>query len=1176
MANYINQPRQTLEKRLAELIEEFDAVYQQLGSTLDSGITVRLKNRASELEREILEIQEKLRNWGDGDWRQEKETCPFKSLDFFDEADAHLFFGRARLTAELLNHLSKHNFLAVVGGSGSGKSSVIHAGVIPKLRAGQFGDESISSPEGSSHWPIHILTPNVHPLESLAISLTQDTQAIDETETLRKTMLNNARGLYVCIQKKMYSRRRSSRFLLVIDQFEELFTLCKDEVERQAFVDNLLTAVDPKTAGSTTLILVIRSDFIHRCEPYPKLYQLIRRHEILVTRMTTDELREAIEQPAIQNGFEFAPGLVDHILSDLSNISAPLPLLSHALYETWQRRRGNTLAFQAYAESGEVEGAIAKTADRVYEHDLDTDQQIISWHIFSRLIELGESAFETRRRATLEELIVNPEQADAVQKVLDILVRYRLITTSDTSIELTHEAIIANWPRLRQWLEKNKEGLIIYNRLSELAADWNANDRHKDFLVVGRRLEPFEQWRPPDEMSLNTIEKAFVEASRQKNKQLEEKDRHLAQKKLQERRIKWFGASVFICALVALTVLASFRRPPFTPSWRWTNGPVGGDTWLTAVNPTTPQEIYIGYGRKGVYKSYDGGHSWLPANTGLASQLVGNLTLDANTDTLFAVTEGTEGVNLYRSNDGGSNWTSILEGLPPDVIIRDISLHDGTPSELYIATWQYGIWSTPIDEINWQQKTWLGLESPSIHQVKITDDSPPIIYASSSYHGLFRSLDSGLSWEQIAFPDGDVTALGIAPWNSNIIYAYDALTGPYISQDGGLSWLAIADQITKIPRSRPYFYTEGQSNAIYVGTYDGQIFRSNENGDDWQRVWNSVPIATIRDVTILPTTNDILLSTSNGVYLSNDAGNSWQLTGPDVLPVSALTSQSDGSGSEIMVATNSGIHRHLLDGAWETLNGGLSELTISDLVTSPDSSLSETYAVSDRGKLYSLLTGGDRWQPVPLPPDVQVKLIAPGVNPLAPTLIVTDDNKVYQTSDRVNWHYLWQAPGTITAILSSPQSPDTFYLATSGNGIYHSMDAGVNWLPANNSLTDPSVNDLFISSNSGNLLYAATNDGVFVSQNGGQSWNHSTTGLTTRSVTSVAAHPRFDAMVYAGTPGGIFISYDFGQSWRTFDKGLQDRNIFSVSVDSDYVHVGTSRGVYYMKHPVLPTLLWSN
>ena len=200
--------------------------------------------------------------------------------------------------------------------------------------------------------------------------------------------------------------------LLVIDQFEELFTLCRSSAERQAFVDNLLTATIEET-GRVVVIIALRADFYHFCAQFEDLREALERYQAYIGPMTPDEMRRAIEEPARRNGWEFEPGLVDLILRDVGEEPGALPLLSHALLETWARRRGHTLTLGGYAESGTVRGAIAKTAEAVYQA-LDAEQQAIARNVFLRLTELGEGTQDTRRRAARSELVPRPEKADAV------------------------------------------------------------------------------------------------------------------------------------------------------------------------------------------------------------------------------------------------------------------------------------------------------------------------------------------------------------------------------------------------------------------------------------------------------------------------------------------------------------------------------------------------------------------------------------------------------------------------------------------------------------------------------------------------------------------------------------------------------------------------------------------
>ena len=1118
---------------------------------------VALCDRANRLPDLVAQCQEMRPN---RDWQTVSDSLnesPYKGLHHYDVNDASLFFGRERVTKELVEHLRQHRFLAVVGASGSGKSSVVQAGMIPALQQGMVEING----QSSQHWLFHIMTPGNNPLRALAVTLTRDVESVTAAETLEADLHQSSKSLDLFLYRQI-AEHVPAHLLLVIDQFEELFTQCDDPETRRLLVENLITVLNNEKQDRLTLILTLRADFYSQAVQLEELRPLLQTQQKIVGPMNQEELRAAIERPAKKTGWLLQPGLIETILQDVGHEPGGLPLLSHALKATWERRDGRTLTLGGYQAAGGVQQAIAHAADNVYDN-LTLEQRTIAWAILSRLVQISESSHETRRQASFLEFSSEQEQTDSVQTVLDILVQRRLIITNDakdTNYELIHEALIENWPRFKEWLKSNKEGLIARNQLSAIASVWEENERHEDFLVAGKQLELFEKWCKSAQIGINSIEKGFLDASRTK---------------IRQKKRNWLLMVSFLSSLVliVLYMLFLFHLGPFTPTWMWTNGPIGGDTWVPAVDPNAPTEIYIGYAHQGIYKTLDEGESWFPSNTGLSTSLVNNLIIEPKSNTVFAIVDR----NIpYQSQDGGINWIPISEGLPLDVIVRDMDIYSGSPAQLYLATWQYGIWSTPIDEIAWQQKTWLGLESPSIHQVRIAegDGMPTVIYATSSFQGLFRSFDLGETWEHIAFSEGDITQIDIAPWNKEIIYIYDATSGSYVSQDGGQTWLPIANQLIQTPRSWPYFYEDGQSKAIFVSTYNGQVFRSNEIGTDWQPVWENLPLATIRGIRILPNTKNILLSTSNGIYLSKDDGYSWRLTGPEVLSASAIINLPNELETGILIASQSGIYKYTPTGSWEVLNGGLGELRINKLFISDQSLTPEIYAISDERKLYRFLLDENRWQPFPLPPEIRVTSIATQLNGPFSMLTVSESNQIYHTSDIQTWRKVWEAPSMVADILASPQLPETFYAITLSNGVYRSTDSGITWRPINNGLTNSTVNDLAASVNDETLLYAATNDGIFVSRDGGLSWNRSNVGLSTPLATVVALHPIFDSMVYAGTLGGVFVSYNYGETWQAIDKGLNVRDISSLSANEHFVYAGTSQGIYYIEHPVIPTLHW--
>jgi WD40 repeat protein/class 3 adenylate cyclase len=433
---------------------------------------------------------------------------PFKGLQYFDESDAALFFGREQLTAQLIQRLKEGRTLsAVIGASGSGKSSLVRAGLIPALKKGEPLPDGTRPPPDSPQWQIHIITPTAHPLEALATTLTGGTQAVAKAATLLATLSADPRSLSLFLRQEC----PNVHILLVVDQLEELFTLCHDDFEREAFVDNLLGAIHSRE-GLFTLILTLRADFYAHLAQYPELREAVAKEQAYIGPMTSDELRRAIEGPAKRGHWDFEPGLVDLILRDVGDEPGALPLLSHALLETWKRRAGHVLTLKGYADAGGVHGAIAHTAESVYQ-SLFPEEQADARDIFLRLTELGEGTEDTRRRVSLDELVSREKDPAPVRQLLNKLADARLITLGEQTVEVAHEALIREWPALREWLNQNRESLRLHRRLTEAAQEWELLERDASLLYRGSRLAQAREWAAANPDSLNTLERDFLSAS---------------------------------------------------------------------------------------------------------------------------------------------------------------------------------------------------------------------------------------------------------------------------------------------------------------------------------------------------------------------------------------------------------------------------------------------------------------------------------------------------------------------------------------------------------------------------------------------------------------------------------------------------------------------------------------
>ena len=522
----------------------------------------------------IAELEEAIRRY----FPPEPGDLPFKGLAYFDEGDAAIFFGREKLTEELVSHLSQHRFLAVVGASGSGKSSVVRAGVIPAIKKGMVAWNG----QRSHTWPVHVITPGDEPLKALAAALTRDSESVTATKTLLADMQADGESLDFFLYRRL-AGQTYSRLLLVVDQLEELFTQCDDPDERQLFVENLVTAVQSGKQGRLSLILALRADFYAYAVQYETLRPLLETQQKIVGAMNPAELRQAIEGPAAQTEWKFQAGLVETILQDVGHEPGALPLLSHALQETWKKREGRTMTLAGYQAVGGVRQAIATTADAVYAQ-LPLYQQSLARTIFLRLTELGEGTEDTRRRVLQTELVRRPEEQATVIDLLQTLVQARLVTTNTLHepggnvyevVEVAHEALIRQWPALRTWLDENRDWLRLHRQLTEAAMEWQAEGRDSGYLYRGGQLAQAREWAEKNQEQLNEVEQVFLTASKRAVEQEEARREALYQRELEQARqlakaerqarIRTFGAlgvTIFFVFILSITPIRNewYRR----------------------------------------------------------------------------------------------------------------------------------------------------------------------------------------------------------------------------------------------------------------------------------------------------------------------------------------------------------------------------------------------------------------------------------------------------------------------------------------------------------------------------------------------------------------------------------------------------------------------------------------
>ncbi len=400
-------------------------------------------------------------------------NAPYVGLAPYGPSDADRFFGRERLVGDLLGRLRRQRLLAIFGPSGSGKSSILRAGLVPEL---------VSMADAG---PVVLFTPGPHPLKELALRLAPllgTTASVVEAE-----ISADPRAVSSLCDQVLLDRPHPAEVVIVVDQLEEIFTLCADRNELAAFLALLLGATSAGTR--CRVVLGVRADFYAHCAQHEALVAALQDAQITVGPMTADELRRVITRPATSAGCAVEADLLSVLVAHTHGQAGVLPLLSHALLETWRRRKGNTLTLAGFQAAGGLDGALVRTAETIF-GGLTTQQQHLAERLFKRLVVSGENTEDTRRRLARDEIEDNPD----TNTVIGVLGGARLVTLDRDTVEITHEALIGAWPRLQRWLNADREGHRIHRELSDSVTAWEIHHRDPALLLRGNRLAVIADW----------------------------------------------------------------------------------------------------------------------------------------------------------------------------------------------------------------------------------------------------------------------------------------------------------------------------------------------------------------------------------------------------------------------------------------------------------------------------------------------------------------------------------------------------------------------------------------------------------------------------------------------------------------------------------------------------------
>jgi WD40 repeat protein/serine/threonine protein kinase len=771
---------------------------------------------------------------------------PYKGLRAFETADSRDFFGREAFLKKLLDRLAADSsnmhsreegqkgdrFLAIVGPSGSGKSSLVNAGLIPALWGGAI--------EGSERWFVVEMVPGARPLDELEVTLLR--VAANQAGNIRDQLERDRNGLLRAAD--LILPRDNSELLLVIDQFEELFTLVTDETSRTWFL-NLLTAAASDINSRVRIIITLRADFYDRPLYYPEFGKLVRNHIETVLPLSAEELEQAIMRPSEQVGVAFEPGLVATFIDDVLYQPGALPLLQYALTELFEDRDGRTLTRAAYEAIGGAAGALARRAEELYYEQESAGQEAIR-QMFLRLVALdgdSNSSPATRQRVPRSELISLIQDDDLMDELIDAYAAFRLLTLDHDpnsrrpTVEIAHEALLGEWGRLRGWLDESRDDLRMRRQLARVSEEWRQADQDPSFALRGTRLEQFESWSRTTQLALTKGEHDYLKVSTElrDERQAVESARQVREAKLEKRTRRVLQALV---AVFALATLISLGLLLFAINQRQS----------ALHNAAEAQNIALVAGSQAALSNHD-------TNTALA---LAWQAVSLNPDSALAQAQLSEAayapgtVRILRGNKDIVTWIAIS----PDDKMLFAGGDDGTVI----------LWELETGQLLWEQQLQTQTGERYVQDVAFSPDGQVvaaayddrIMFWQATTGQPIRQIDSVVNRPRITFnPTGDQFATTVSEEHSRLVI-WDFASGEVLREFERGSYIEdlvyTADGSTILIASKAGLLT-------LVDAQTGQVIREFQNylepDSGWLRYINLSPdgtqvIAASYDSTTLP------------------------------------------------------------------------------------------------------------------------------------------------------------------------------------------------------------------------------------------------------------------------------------------------------------------------------------
>lgn len=823
---------------------------------------------------------------------------PYKGLQAFDETDASDFYGREGVVEKLIQKIrashahTEPTFIALVGASGSGKSSVARAGLIPKLRRGAIS--------GSQDWLYITMTPGDDPVVNLAEKL--NSIAVNGHDDLAQFLYSDDASVLSLMQEML----ANEQVFLLVDQFEEVFTQVEDPAIRDTFIR--LIVLFATKLPQLSVIVTLRADFYDRPLDFLELGQLIQEGTVVLLPMSSAELTQAIRGPALSVGLDIQQGLLSELIADTVDQPNALPLLQFTVTELVDRSNGETLTLDMYEAMGQIHGSVANRAEQVFVALSETQQQIAK-KLFLQLVVLSDSSEPVRHRILWEDAIKTDSNRHEVEAVINEFGANRLLTfdrdptSRQPTVEVAHEALIVAWTRLQTWIAENRNDLTIHNRLAASVKDWLENQHETSFLARDIQLAQYQSIIDNPVINLHHDELSYLQASQQLS--------------ARTQRIR-YGVIAILVGLtivsVVVTLLAIDRQAEADIARQSAveerdranqEARISQSRALAATALSTRQQgrdaLLLAVGAVGIadtYESFDSlvriikDHQWVTSyvNRDLAFR---DMLIDASNDVVFAVGESSQ-ILQWEIDTPTMTVATSIDGLS---VINAIALHDDGVTLAVggangVAVYDTGT-DTVTNSLELTAEVWAVGFARGERVVYAVDDTGKV--TAWDYDGdeiVFQVAISEQSLFGLAVhPAGTEIAVGGA---DNLIYVLDAINGGTLYRSEGHSnWILSLDYA----HSGRFLASSSADLSVIVWDMEsrqplGQILTQHT---DW-----------VRDVEFSPDDSEFLTASADGTLKRWNVANGRQIGVTLARHGTQVWSANYLSGQEIVSADLSG------------------------------------------------------------------------------------------------------------------------------------------------------------------------------------------------------------------------------------------------------------------------------